>query len=120
MKWKWWLYTWLPTVAVPEANAEMREIARVVSGGALGAGMTRKLEEAAKRGGGEGEVQWTVFRVPGLVGGQTGGTELVRAGMFGEGFNAGLTLTRESLVRWVMEEVEERRWIGSWPMLANA
>lgn len=119
MSWKWWLYTWLPVVAAPEGNAEMRGIARVVSGGVLGAGMMGEVVDAARKRVGDG-VEWTVFRVPGLVDGDKGGRDVVRVGMFGAGFDGGLTLTRQSLVRWILGEVEDRGWVGGWPVVANA
>ena len=77
------------------------------------------MVDAKRRRVGDG-VEWTVFRVPGLVDGDKGGRDVVRVGMFGAGFDGGLTLTRQSLVRWVLGEVEDRGWVGGWPVVANA
>lgn len=62
-------------------------------------------------------IKWTVFRVPMLRNGN-GGRE-VSAGYVGEG-HVGVVLDREALADWVLGEMEEEKWVGKCPALANA
>ena len=67
-------------------------------------------------------IAWTVFRVPLLRGERLEGNEgEVNAGWVGDGEGRdGLALDRGRLARWVLGELEEGRWVGRCPMLANA
>jgi hypothetical protein len=60
------------------------------------------------------ELAWTVFRVPVLRDGKTGP---VKAGCVGV---VGLSVERKALAEWVLEEMEQGRWIGRCPALSNA
>ena len=102
MSWKWWFYSWIPLLFAPQGNAEMAGIASAV----MGAGSKDRA------------LEWTVFRVPHLTDGDV--SAKVVAGYLDESFSATTDLSRGSLVRWVIEEVEKRQWIGRAPMLANA
>ncbi|PBP17081.1 NmrA family protein [Diplocarpon rosae] len=67
-------------------------------------------------------VSWTVFRVPLLSGTELGtGEGEVNACYVGdkEGRD-GLSLVRARLVRWVLGEMEEGKWIGTCPLVSNA
>jgi len=74
------------------------------------------------------EIEWTVFRVPLLQGKELVGAEEfktvedeVYASFVGdkEGHD-GLQLERSRLVRWILREMEEKKWVGLCPMLSNA
>lgn len=68
-------------------------------------------------------IEWTVFRVPLLQ-----GTELTEGSPEQE-VNAvyvgdkqgrdGLFLERSKLVRWILQELSERKWIGLCPLVSN-
>ncbi|KAF2652221.1 NAD(P)-binding protein [Lophiostoma macrostomum CBS 122681] len=60
------------------------------------------------------ELNWTVFRVPLLLDGEA---KPVKAGYIGE---VGIKLDRKGLAEWVLREMEEGKWIGKCPALANA
>ncbi|KAF2117908.1 hypothetical protein BDV96DRAFT_597771 [Lophiotrema nucula] len=60
------------------------------------------------------EMNWTVFRVPNL---RDGEARPVKAGMIGE---TGINLERKGMAEWVLGEMEEGRWVGKCPALANA
>lgn len=98
--WKWWFSMLFPPLIVPEGHAEMVGIARAVS----------ELDDGW---------DWTVFRVPYL---SNGGDESLQA-MAGElgrnGFTTNTTLDRGSLVRWLLQELDEKKWIRGAPALAN-
>lgn len=106
MSWGWYLNGMLPVVVVPQGNAEMKGIAHAVMGNSLG-----RLEQR------EG-LEATVFRVPLLT---EGSRELeVRAFVLGgEGNTENKTLSRRSMVRWLLKELDEKEWIGKSPMLCN-
>jgi hypothetical protein len=59
-------------------------------------------------------MKWTVFRVPILGKGKAKG---VKAGYVGE---VGVKVEREGVAQWVIKEMEEGKWVGKCPCLANA
>ncbi|KAI9725670.1 MAG: hypothetical protein M1828_002955 [Chrysothrix sp. TS-e1954] len=59
---------------------------------------------------------WTLFRVP-LLTSRAG--MAVRAGMVGDGGD-GSFLTREGLAAWVLQELEEGKWVGKAPLVCDA
>lgn len=70
------------------------------------------------------KIEWTVFRVPLLRGNQVLIEEnpgKVNAVWIGDKQGRdGLHLDRGRLARWILRELEERKWIGLCPFLANA
>ncbi|KAL2062066.1 hypothetical protein VTL71DRAFT_6332 [Oculimacula yallundae] len=82
------------------------------------------------------KIKWTVFRVPLLIGeelgekkgGKGGGGEAkgeeereVEACYVGDRKGRdGLILDRGRLARWVLNEIEEGKWVGACPLLSNA
>ena len=68
------------------------------------------------------KIDWTVFRVPLLFGdsldGNPGDVNAVYVG--DKKGRDGLRLDRGRLVRWILGELEEGKWICACPMLANA
>lgn len=102
LSWSWWLAMKIPPLIIPQGNKEMEEIARRVS------------EEGQKGGWG---LRWTVFRVPHLNAG--GADERVSAGIFGHGFVGTRELSRKSMVKWVLNEMEVGEWINKAPALGN-
>lgn len=65
------------------------------------------------------KVEWTVFRVPALKGEtldeNPGG---VNAGYLGDGKD-GLELDRGRMARWVLNEIDEKKWIQASPVISN-
>ncbi|EXJ87996.1 hypothetical protein A1O1_04923 [Capronia coronata CBS 617.96] len=125
MSWKWWLYTLIPALFAPQGNAEMKGIADAVveAGNGDGEGTAADTEGERGRGNGDagagaGDLEWTVFRVPHLTDGNPD-AEVV-AGFLDRQFTGTTELSRRSLVRWVLREIEERKWIRRAPMLGNA
>ncbi|RMD43254.1 hypothetical protein DV735_g1842, partial [Chaetothyriales sp. CBS 134920] len=102
LSWYEWLLSKFPAAFIPQGNREMYEIAR------------RVTEEGESGGWG---LQWTVFRVPHLNSGK--GDERVSAGYFGHGFVGTMELSRKSLARWALNEIEVGEWINKTPMLGN-
>lgn len=95
---KWWLVTSvLPSLAAPQGKAEMKGIAEKTSG--------------------QGDFDWTVFRVPHLNN-QEEDVE-VAAGLIGPDFAGSTELSRKSLVKWVLREIGERKWVKKAPMVGN-
>ncbi|KAF7192323.1 hypothetical protein HII31_06355 [Pseudocercospora fuligena] len=60
------------------------------------------------------EIPWTVFRVPMLTNGDPKAT---KARFVGKG--AGLVLSRKSLAVWLLQELEEQKWIGMCPAVSE-
>ncbi|WWC63028.1 uncharacterized protein I303_105627 [Kwoniella dejecticola CBS 10117] len=97
-------YTWpqyittkiFPPVVVPQGSAEMDAIGTICA---------------------DENFAYTIFRVPHLTTGT--GEERVYAGIYGPDFKGTQQLSRESLVRWVYEEIQEGKWIGKQPALGN-
>ncbi|KAK2762132.1 hypothetical protein FQN54_001139 [Arachnomyces sp. PD_36] len=61
------------------------------------------------------QLNWTLFRVP-LLG--NGETKPVKASFGGSGQD-GLFLTRRSIADWILQEMQEKKWVGKAPMLCN-
>jgi hypothetical protein len=88
----------LPPAMVPKGNAEMHAIAVKV--------------EARKE-----ELETTVFRVGFL---NDGPADVgVYAGYQGPDYKGSMSLSRSSMSRWLLQEADERRWIGGAPSLGN-
>jgi hypothetical protein len=60
------------------------------------------------------ELNWTVFRVPMLKDGEP---KPVKAGYIGD---VGVQLERKGLAEWALKEMEEEKWTGKCPAVANA
>lgn len=91
------LYQVFPAATVPQGNAEMVAIAKAIAA--------------------EDELDWTVFRVPHLT---EGNADLpVWAGLLGPDFKGGLSISRASQARWILQEIEERAWVKGAPAIAN-
>ncbi|KAJ7057878.1 NAD(P)-binding protein [Mycena amicta] len=94
---KWRIYRSIPPFFVPQGNAEMVGIAKAVASA--------------------DDLDWTVFRVPHLT---DHGAELpVAAGLIGPDYQASIDLSRKSMAVWILNEIEERKWVKKAPMLAN-
>ncbi|KAH7372102.1 hypothetical protein BKA64DRAFT_767744 [Cadophora sp. MPI-SDFR-AT-0126] len=68
------------------------------------------------------KIKWTVFRVP-LLSGKTLGEHEgeVEACYVGDKKGRdGLWLDRGRLARWILNEVEEGKWVGAYPLVSNA
>ena len=102
MPWKWWFYTMIPLLFAPQGNAEMAGIANAV----------------ASAGAEDDHLEWTIFRVPHLNDGNPS-AEIV-SGNLDQKFTGSTELSRGSLARWVLKEVEGRNWIRQAPLLGNA
>ncbi|KAH7136149.1 hypothetical protein B0J11DRAFT_520027 [Dendryphion nanum] len=61
------------------------------------------------------KLAWTIFRLPNLKNGEA---KPVKAGFVGQG--VGLTIERKGVAEWVLAEMEEGKWIGKSPAIANA
>ncbi|KAJ7275046.1 hypothetical protein C8J57DRAFT_1313493 [Mycena rebaudengoi] len=62
-------------------------------------------------------LDWTIFRVPHLT---TDAADLpVWAGLWGPEFKGSTSLSRESMSRWVLQEIEQRKWVKGAPALGN-
>lgn len=59
------------------------------------------------------DLKWTVFRVPFLTNAEA------KEVHGGDMESSGLSLSRKSMVQWVMQEMGEERWVGKAPMLWN-
>ncbi|GIZ37444.1 hypothetical protein CKM354_000089000 [Cercospora kikuchii] len=106
---KWWFGVQFVYWLFGDAYKEVVGIGNVTSNG--------PLVSAKPRGDRGKEVEWTVFRVPGLRNGKQ--ADAVRAGWVGEKGD-GLLLSRKSLAVWILQEVEERKWVGKSPALSDA
>lgn len=63
-----------------------------------------------------GKLAWTLFRVPFLTNGNAGPVE---AAYTGSGADA-LTLSRKSMAEWLIQELNEGKWVGKAPLISNA
>jgi hypothetical protein len=101
---KYWLHTYVaPKAVVPAGAAEMTRIGEVVS----------------KAGD---DLNWTVFRIPNLNDGDKEGVlKVVAAENVDEEFfkEGGLDLSRTSLVKWLLKELEEGAWVHKSPVVGN-
>jgi hypothetical protein len=68
------------------------------------------------------KIDWTVFRVPLMQGKALGENDgPVNAVYVGDKkWRDGLSLDRGRLVKWILEELEEGKWICACPVLSNA
>ncbi|KAF2210637.1 hypothetical protein CERZMDRAFT_99251 [Cercospora zeae-maydis SCOH1-5] len=107
---KWWCGVQFVYWLFGDAYDEVVGIANVTTKGPL-----LSARDSA-HGNGE-EVAWTVFRVPGLWHGKR--ADAVRAGWIGDRGD-GLLLNRKSLAVWLLQEVEESKWVGKCPALSDA
>lgn len=97
----YWLKTHImPKLVVPQGAAEMSAIAKVT------------VEQS--------DLDWTVFRVPIMHDGDVEGRAVVQcADHLGPGFTGTIDLSRASLCKWVLGELEEGRWVGRSCVLGN-
>jgi nucleoside-diphosphate-sugar epimerase len=68
------------------------------------------------------KIDWTVFRVPLLQGTEldaNNGGEVNAVYVGDKKGRDGLHLDRGRLARWILKELEERKWVGACPILAN-
>lgn len=93
---KWYLMVWLLKTLVGDAYKEITGMGRAV--------FALPLDE----------VEWTMFRVPWLTNGEA---KPVCAGMIQS--EAGLLLSRKSIAVGLLQELEERKWVGKAPALCN-
>jgi nucleoside-diphosphate-sugar epimerase len=94
--WGQWFRSLIPKIVVPEGDAEMREIGRKVA---------------------ESGLDWTVFRVPFI---NDGSPELeIVAGYLGPESGIGTQISRRSMSRWVLEELERGEWMRKAPAISN-
>jgi hypothetical protein len=61
------------------------------------------------------KIEWTFFRVPWLGSGEA---KKVKAAYAGSGED-GLFLSRKGMVKWVLDEVAEKKWVGGCPILSE-
>ena len=87
----------MPKVVVPQGNSEMKKI--------------------GERTSQQGDLEWTVYRVPHLNEGDAG-LEVV-AGYVSREFKGSTELSRGSLARWILKELGERKWVGKAPAVGN-
>jgi len=65
----------------------------------------------------QADLDWTIFRVPLLN--DNDADVAVWARLLGPTFRGTSCLSRGSLARWVLEEMEERNWVKEAPALGN-
>lgn len=68
------------------------------------------------------KMKWTAFRVPLLYGKELNENEgEVNAAYIGDKKGRdGLSLDRGRLVKWILNELDEGKWIGCSPLVSNA
>ncbi|KIW12506.1 hypothetical protein PV08_09783 [Exophiala spinifera] len=117
--WKWWLYTCMPILLAPQGNAEMKGIARAVidAGSAAASGDNASDSSNPATPTSAAIEAWTVFRVPHLTQGDL--RAKVVAGLLDHDYAGSFDLSRGSLARWVLGEIEEKKFLNQLPMLAN-
>lgn len=102
MSWGWWLAMRFVAFILPQGSMEMEKIGR------------RVADEGTHGGWG---LKWTVFRIPRL---NNGPEDLeVSAGYLGRGFDGSKELSRKSMARWLLREVEAGEWIDKAPVVSN-
>ncbi|ORY88046.1 hypothetical protein BCR35DRAFT_351194 [Leucosporidium creatinivorum] len=94
--WTWAIYLAMIRALIPSANAEMSNMARLVV---------------------DPSFDYTVFRVPHLNDLDT--DQKVWAGLLGPEWKGTRELSRGSLAKWVLGEVEKGEWIKGAPALGN-
>ncbi len=75
------------------------------------------MKGIAERTSTQSDLVWTVFRVPHLNDWEEDAQ--VEAGLIGPQYPGGIELSRNSLVKWILDEVQERKWVRQAPMVAN-
>lgn len=99
MPWRPYLFSFIPLIFAPQGNEEMKGIAK------------HTIEGAGT------ELEWTVFRVPFL-------TDAPDKGVYAGDLTAEYpwigTLSRQSQAKWLLTEIEDRKWVGKMPMLNDA
>lgn len=60
------------------------------------------------------DLGWTIYRVPIL---RNGEAREVVAGYVGD---VGVTIERKALAEWLLQEMEQNKWVGKCPAVANA
>jgi len=102
MSWGWWLAMRFVAFLLPQGSVEMEQIGR------------RVAEEGMNGGWG---LKWTVFRIPRL---NNGPEDLeVSAGYLGQAFDGTKELSRKSMARWLVGELEAGDWIDKAPVVSN-
>ncbi|KAJ7716593.1 hypothetical protein DFH07DRAFT_973876 [Mycena maculata] len=94
---KWKVMGAMPKIVVPQGNAEMVAIGKAVS--------------AAD------DLDWTVFRVPHLT--DESADLPVAAGLLGPEYKGTGDLSRPSMAKWILKEIEEGEWVKKAPVLSN-
>lgn len=95
---KWWLGAWTMKLVSGGQYKEIVAIGEYVSSLLDGSG-----------------VECTFFRVGGL----TNGDEVPVVATHLESGKDAMWISRASVARWVLDEVEERRWVGKMPYICN-
>jgi hypothetical protein len=102
MSWSWWLAMRFVAFILPQGSVEMEQIGR-------------RVADEGKHGG--WGLKWTVFRIPRL---NNGPEDLeVSAEYLGRGFDGSKELSRKSMARWLLGEVEAGEWIDKAPVVSN-
>lgn len=102
MSWGWWLAMRFVAFILPQGSVEMEQIGR------------RVADEGMHGGWG---LKWTVFRIPRL---NNGPEDLeVSAGYLGQDFDGTKELSRKSMARWLVGELEAGDWIDKAPVVSN-
>lgn len=97
LSWKWYMYLCIPPAFAPQGNAEMAAIAKQLAA--------------------QSDLDWTVFRIPHL---NDGAADLpMEAGALGPQYRGTTELSRASMVRWVLKEIEQGNWVKDAPVLGN-
>lgn len=104
--WGWYFNSWIPYIAVPQGNAEMKAIGEVV------------LENRGKALQPVTGLDATVFRVPFLTDNEA--NIKVAAFVFGDrNTTENKILSRRSMCKWLLKELQEKQWVNKAPMLCN-
>jgi hypothetical protein len=94
---KWWFGVFMVRMLFGDAYADIVGIGKAVSALPVD------------------EIEWTLFRVPVLT---NGDYKPVQTAMIGDGKD-GMMLSRKSSAVWVLQELEEKKWVGKAPALSN-
>ncbi|ETN41515.1 uncharacterized protein HMPREF1541_03451 [Cyphellophora europaea CBS 101466] len=100
ISWAWWAKIHIPRIMVPQGDAEMRDIAKAV----LYAGAEDK------------DLDWTIYRVGYLGDANPDISIVVKETLLNF---EGDSVTRGSLSKWLLQEVEERKWLRKAPLVGN-
>jgi hypothetical protein len=66
------------------------------------------------------DLDWTIFRVPFLDPALKDPNLKVEAGFIDENYHGSVRLGRPSQAKWVLDEIQERKWIKGAPQLGNS